>query len=85
MKKFWAIFLAVLFCVPLVACGGGSVKKEEFTVSFAQKSGTLPQNVKKFDMFTSDWTWAGTSPGAFDEEMRTVVPNTRVSVTRSAG
>ncbi len=74
MKKFWAIFLAVLFCVPLVACGGGSVKKEEFTVSFAQKSGTLPQNVKKFDMFTSDWTWAGTSPGAFDEEMLTVVP-----------
>lgn len=74
MKKILALLLVLLMCLPVAACGGEQMDKKTFTVSFAEKSGVSAQNLKKFDLFTSDWTWAGTTPGSFDEEMLTVVP-----------
>lgn len=78
MKKIAVLFL----CFSLLFCSivGSSCKKEEGTVnekisvSFAEKDGKSVQNLKKLDLFTSDWTWVGSAPGTIDEDILSIVP-----------
>lgn len=74
MKKILTATVAAIMgfsCISLAACGDGA---EEITVSFKQKDASEVLNLKKFNLFTSDWTWSGNAPGTFDEDMLTVIP-----------
>jgi len=61
------------FSVCTCACSksGGTTKID---ISFKEFDTTGVPNLKKFDYFTSDWTWSGSSAGTLDEKMFTVVP-----------
>lgn len=74
MKKVLAAAVTAVMafsCIPLAACGGAD---ETVTVSFKQKDASEVLNLKKFNLFTSDWTWSGNMPGSFDEDMLSVIP-----------
>ena len=47
---------------------------EKIIISFAEKDGKSVQNLKKMDLFTSDWTWVGSAPGTIDEDILSIVP-----------
>ena len=67
-KKFLSILLSVLLaaspCSLLTACG--DEKGETVKLNFSQKDGSIPQNLKKVDMFNPTWTFMGQADGTFD-------------------
>ena len=67
-KKFLSILLSILLtatpCSLLTACGDG--KGETVKLNFSQKDGSIPQNLKKVDMFNPTWTFMGQADGTFD-------------------
>jgi len=73
MIKYWlkkaglvalaAISLAIPSSV-LTSCS--SAKGDIMKIDFLEKDGTLPQNLKKIDMFNPTWTFMGEADGTFD-------------------
>lgn len=58
-----ACFMSVSTVSFLSAC---TDKGTVFSVDFSQKDGSLPQNLKKIDMFNPTWTFMGEADGTFD-------------------
>ena len=74
MKRIISIMLTAIFALGCFSGCGKKTTSEKITVSFAEKDGKSVQNLKKIDLFTSDWTWVGTAPGTIDEDILSIVP-----------
>lgn len=74
MKRTKALFCSILsiFFICLTSC---SKEMEEMAIeiSFKEKDPYGVQNLKKFDFFSSDWSWSGNKPGSLDRDMLTVM------------
>ena len=85
-NKIVAVLLSLGVCASslgtLSACGD---KGTRIAIDFSAVDGTLPQNLKKVDMFNPTWTFMGEADGTLDPAALEISESIPVPALREQG